>query len=82
MEDYKSLTKENKYFTENFTRLFRQYKNKYIIIKNQEVQGSYKNMDDAMRSAISRFNLGTFIIKKCEPKENIKEHHFYSRVVM
>jgi hypothetical protein len=57
------LTNELNYYNEHKEELLRQYKDKYIVIKNNEVFGPYLTEQSAYRSAVERFGNEPFLIK-------------------
>ncbi len=61
------LSEEFEFFIQNQDQLVRRYEGQYIVIKNQEVIGSYPSEWKAYTEAIKTHTLGTFLIQKCEP---------------
>ena len=60
------MSKQNyDYFKQNLTELLVKYQNKYIVIKDLSVIGSYDSFDEAYENTIKTEELGTFIIQHC-----------------
>lgn len=58
----------------------KKYKGKVLVIKGEEIVGVYNDEIAAYKDAISKFDLGTFLIQKCIPEaETIQT--FHSRVI-
>jgi len=74
------LQKELEYFKANQKELVKQYEGKFLVIKDQKVQGAYNTEMDAYREAQKRFELGTFLIQQCLPGEESYTQTFHSRV--
>ena len=73
------LQKELQYFKDNQKKLLRQYNGKILVIKKQSVVGVYETEIEAYKDAETKFGLGTFIIQKCLPGEEIYTQTFFSR---
>jgi len=74
------LKKEFEYYLDNQTDLVRIYNNKYLIIKNFSVVGVFDTETEAYFNAVSKYNLGTFIIQKCSQGNEAYTLTFHSRV--
>lgn len=67
--------KENyNYYLENKDSLCSKYLNKYIIIKDKKIYGAYDTMEEAIENA-KQIEAGTYIIQKCERKEDVQIFH-------
>lgn len=73
------LMDQYKYYTDNVVELFKKYPNKYIVIKNLSVIGSYSDFNIALKETVKKHKPGTFIIQHCTG--NIESQTFHSRVV-
>jgi len=73
------LVKELEYFKENQEELVNKYKGKFLVIKEQEVQGVFETEIEAYTEAKSKFKLGTFLIQQCLPGEESYTQTFHSR---
>ncbi len=75
------LEKEFKYYLAHQEQLVKQYKGKFIIIKNQEVIGVYETEIQAYEETQKKHKLGTFLIQECLPGKESYSATFHSRVV-
>lgn len=66
------------YFEKNIVDLSKKYNNKFIVIKNFEVIGSYNTFELALEETIKKHKPGSFIIQQCS--EKIETQMFHSRV--
>lgn len=74
------LQKELNYFKTNQKELLRQYVGKFLVIKNQKVEGVYDSEIEAYDKAQKNFKLGSFLIQKCVPGKESYTQTFYSRL--
>jgi len=74
------LQKELAFFKEHQEELVKKYEGKFLVIKNQEVQGVYNSEIEAYTDAKSKFELGTFLIQQCLPGKEGYTQVFHSRV--
>ncbi len=63
------LEKEYKYYKDNQDKFLNLYRNKFIVIKNDEVIASYDDLGTAYNETIKEHELGTFMIHQCLPRE-------------
>ena len=75
-----NLQKQLEYFKTHQDELVKQYKGKFLVIKDQEVQGVYDTEMEAYKDAKKKFELGTFLIQQCLPGEESYTQTFHSRV--
>ncbi len=75
------LQKEFQWYLANQAELVRKYKEKYIVIKNQEVIGVYNSEIEAYSESVKTNELGTFLIQECQPGEENYTQTFRSRVI-
>lgn len=68
------------WYKKNLTRLLKEYKNKYIVIKDEQILFSSDNMEQAVTFA-SELELGTFIIQKCEKEDETNIQVFHTRAI-
>jgi len=78
----KKLEKELNYFKANQKELVKKYNSKFLVIKNQKVQGVYDSEIDAYTEAKKKFELGTFLIQQCLPGQESYTQTFHSRVAL
>lgn len=58
---------ELEYFIANQDSLVRQYHGKTLVLREQSVVGVYDTPLNAYREALKQYELGTFMIQRCEP---------------
>lgn len=76
------LENEFKFFKDNHERLFRDYPNKHIVIKDNKVLFSDDTFEGALGKAIAGgLEVGTFIIQLCSAGESGYTQTFHSRVI-
>lgn len=68
------------WFKENLKELLKKYKNKYIVISNQEVIFSCTTMEEAVNFA-SELDMGNFIIQECSKEEEKNIQVFHTRAI-
>ena len=74
------LQKQLEYFKSHQDELVKKYKGRFIVIKNQEIQGVYDTEMEAYTDSKEKFKLGTFLIQQCLPGQNSYTQTFHSRV--
>lgn len=74
------LEKEFEYYINHQDELLRIYNGKYVVIKGEEVIGSYDSIEDAYTESEKIHELGTFLIQLCEPGDDAYTETFHSRV--
>jgi len=79
---YGRLAKELEYFKKHQTELVAKYEGKFLVIKDQEVQGVYDSEMEAYTNAKKKFKLGTFLIQRCLPGQESYTQTFHSRVTL
>jgi len=77
-----NLKKEFNYYLEHQAELVRQYKGKFIVIKNCQVIGTYDSELEAITETKKLHDLGTFLVQKCEPGTDNYMQMYHSRVVL
>jgi hypothetical protein len=76
------LEKEFRYYLDHQDELVARYKGKYVVIKNGEVIGDYDDETEAIRETSKTYELGTFLVQKCEPGSESYTQVFHSRVAL
>ena len=76
-----NLDKEYKYFEKTRATLLQQYRGKFIVIKGEQVIGSYDSEAQAYAETIKKNELGSFLIQLCLPDSEIPAQVFHSRVI-
>lgn len=74
------LQKELEFFKANQQELVKKYEGKFLIIKDQQVQGVYDAEMEAYTEAKKKFELGTFLIQHCIAGQESYTQTFHSRV--
>lgn len=80
LESKKMADKNYDFFTDNFDTLYQQYKEKYIVIKDCAVIGSYSSFNDAYTKTIKTEELGTFLIQHCTKEETTIGYFHFNNV--
>jgi hypothetical protein len=75
-----NLQKELEYFKAHQEELVKQYEGKFVIIKDQKVEGVYDTEIEAYTEAQKKFELGTFMIQQCVAGKESYTQSFHSRV--
>ena len=70
--------KDYKWFLENYNNLYKEYGQKYLAIKNQNVIGVYSSYADAVNTTKKTEKLGTFIVQFCSGDETAYTNRIYS----
>lgn len=76
-----NLKKELDFFVTNQKDLVEKYGGKFIVIKNQKVEGVFDTEIQAYTETQKRFELGTFIIQQCISGQEAYSQTFHSRVI-
>jgi hypothetical protein len=69
------------YFLENMGTLYREYGNKFVVIKNQNVLGVYDNFNSAYETTLETEEIGTFLIQECFDNKEKLVHHFQRNII-
>ena len=75
------LDREFKYYLDNQERLFEQYKDKFIVIKDNEVIGAYESELTAYLETKKEHEEGTFLIQLCQLGEDNYTQNFHSLAI-
>lgn len=78
----KNLEKEFQYYLDNQDELVKKFKGRFIVIKDCQVVGDYDSDVQAVEEASSKYEMGTFLVQKCEPGEESYSQVFHSRVAI
>jgi hypothetical protein len=65
----------------NQKELVKKYEGKVLVIKDNQIVGSFNNEEDAYFDSISKYELGSFMIQKCTKGSEAYTQHFSSRVI-
>ncbi len=74
------LKKEFEYYLEHQDELVKQYNGKVIVMKDCQIRGAYDSDIEAVEKASKEFELGTFLVQKCEPGTESYTETYHSRV--
>lgn len=75
------LEKEYKYFNDNQDDIIKKYLNKFIVIKGEQIIGSYDTEEDALKDTLKNNKLGTFLLQFVSASKDNYHQKFYSRVM-
>lgn len=75
------LKTEFEYYKSHLDELVAKYEHKVIAIVGEEVQGVFDTELDAYQEMKKTYQVGTFLIQKCQPGESSYTQTFHSRVV-
>lgn len=81
MNNNSTLNINYEYYLANHDQLCEKYLNKFIIIKDKNVCGSYDTFEEAIEEAQKMYKLGTFIIQECTKDVDTPTQVFHSRVI-
>ena len=76
------LKKEFQYYLDNQKELVKKYKDRYIVIKGQQVIGDYPTEVEAYDETVKEHELGTFLIQLCLPGKESTTTTFYTNRVL
>ena len=76
------LQTQLEYFKSHQDELVQKYEGKFLVIKDQKVQGVYDTEIEAYADAKKKSDLGTFLIQQCLPGQESYTQTFHSRVVL
>ena len=76
------LEKEFNYYLENQDELVKNYNGKFIVIKDLKIIGAYNSELEAVQKTVEKYELGTFLVQKCEPGSESYTQTYHSRVAM
>lgn len=74
------LEKEFNFYLQNQDKLVEKYNGKYIVIKNNDIIGVFDSEFEAIKETSKRYELGTFLVQKCEPGKDSYTQTYHSRV--
>ena len=60
------LDAERQYYADNLDALLRQYRGRFVVIKDNAVIGAFDTMDGAIREGARRFGLESFLARRVE----------------
>lgn len=76
------LEKEFEYFKSHHDELYRQYPNKYLVIKKDKVIFTADTFEEALNLAVSGgHKVGEFLVQLCSEGDEAYTQTFHSRVI-
>ena len=75
------LKQEFEYYLANQEEFVKQYKGKFLVIKDKKIVGVYNSEIEAYTDSVQKYELGTFLIQECQPGSENYTQTFRSRVV-
>lgn len=75
------LDKELKYFNQHRDEFVKDHPEDYVVIVGEMVFGFFHSEIDAYSHAITKHELGTFLIKQCVPESDEPVANFYTASV-
>lgn len=67
------LIKELAYFKQKKAEWLKIYKDKYVLIKEEELIGTFDNIEDAYRVAVDKFGKAPILIKQVTAEEKTEK---------
>jgi len=79
----KRLQREFDWFRANQKALVRKYRGRVLVIKGQQVIGTYESPFEAVEETKKTEPLGSFLVQRCEPGPDCytATYHGYGRVL-
>lgn len=74
------LEKEFEYYLEHQEELVEKYNGRFIVIKDKKVIGDFDSELEAVEETSKEYELGTFLVQKCEPGTESYTQAYHSRV--
>lgn len=75
------LEKETKYFELKLSELLSTDLNKFVLIKNEQIIGTYVALDDALKSGYEKFKKQPFFVRQILPAQqplSFANSHFFA----
>ena len=76
------LEKEFKYYIDHQVELVEKHNGKFIVIKDCKVIGAFDSELEAINTTSEQYELGTFLVQKCEPGSESYTQTYHSRVAL
>jgi len=76
------LEKEFKHYMDHQAELVEKYNGKFIVIKDCKVIGAFDSELEAINTTSEQYELGTFLVQKCEPGSESYTQTYHSRVAL
>jgi hypothetical protein len=65
------LEKERKYFESNRVEWLKEYFGKYVLVKEENLLGTFNNQKDALIEGARRFGKESFLVRKVEGSDEL-----------
>ena len=75
------LEREFKYYVEHQDELVEKYNGKFIVIKDCNVIAAFDSELEAIERTAEQYELGTFLVQKCELGSESYTQTYHSRAV-
>ncbi len=75
-----ALEQEFQYFLDHQDELVAKYRDKFVVIKGQDVVGAWGSEVEAITEASKLHELGSFLVQECTPGTDSYTRTFHSRV--
>lgn len=75
------LEKEFEFYLKHQEELVKKYNGKVLVIKDEKVINVFENELDAINETSKTYEIGTFLVHRCEPGEQNYTMTFHSRVM-
>jgi len=80
--DNNIFQKELEYYEKNKQSFLKNYQNQFLLIKGEELFGSFTNEVDAYKTGVEKFGNEAFLIKQVVKKETIQTNYsLYSGLI-
>ena len=76
------LEREFKYYVEHQDELVEKYNGKFVVIKGCNVIAAFDSELEAIEKTVEQYELGTFLVQKCEPGSESYTQTYHSRVAL
>lgn len=74
------LQREFDFYLAHQDELVKEYNGRFLVIKDEKVEGDFESQVDAYNWATASFERGTFLIQRVSPGDEAYSQTFYSRV--
>lgn len=75
------LIKEFQYYLDHQDELVKKYNGKFLVIRDCSVIGVYDGELEAIEKTSEKYELGSFLVQKCEPGSEGYTQTFHSRAM-
>jgi len=74
------LEKEFRFYLEHQDEFIKKYNGKFVVITGDNLIGVYDSELEAVEETSKKYELGTFLVQKCEPGEESYTQVYHSRI--